>query len=196
MKIIIISGPTGTGKTTLSANIINKFHNGFVLSTDSYYKNGLLSKFLSKFIRSYFDKEISFNYQLFKKDLSFILNNGKSKHKYLYDFKNKTVRKVSKVKNNIEFLIIEGIFAKSIFGLLDPNDCYYIELKTNKFSCMNRVIERDVKSRGKNKIEAQNDFLKSWKQYYKNYKKDEIYQNIFICSNNNEINRVIELIFN
>ena len=61
---------------------------------------------------------------------------------------------------------------------------------------MNRVIERDVVSRGKNKIEARNDFLKSWKQYYKNYKKDERHQNIFICSNNNEINRVIEIIFN
>ena len=48
MKIIFISGPSGSGKTTLSNQIIKKNKNGFVLSTDNYYKTGLISKFLSK----------------------------------------------------------------------------------------------------------------------------------------------------
>ena len=75
MKLIFISGPSGSGKTTLSNQIIEKTKNGIVLSTDNYYKTGLQSKLLSKFIESYFDRSISFNYKLFKKDFDFILNN-------------------------------------------------------------------------------------------------------------------------
>ena len=50
MKLIFISGPSGSGKTTLSKQIIRKMENGHILSTDNYYKIGLVSKFLSKFI--------------------------------------------------------------------------------------------------------------------------------------------------
>ena len=69
MKLIFISGPSGSGKTTLSNQIIKKNKNGFVLSTDNYYKTGLISKLLSKFIEGFFDRGISFNKKLFKKDL-------------------------------------------------------------------------------------------------------------------------------
>ena len=58
MKLIFISGPSGSGKTTLSNQIIEKIKNGIVLSTDNYYKTGLISKLLSKLIRGYFDKSI------------------------------------------------------------------------------------------------------------------------------------------
>ena len=54
MKLIFISGPSGSGKTTLSNQIIKKNKNGIVLSTDNYYKTGLISKLLSKFVKSYF----------------------------------------------------------------------------------------------------------------------------------------------
>ena len=50
MKLIFISGPSGSGKTTLSNQIIKKNKNGFVLSTDNYYKTGLISKLLPKFV--------------------------------------------------------------------------------------------------------------------------------------------------
>ena len=75
MKIIFISGPSGSGKTTLSNKIIEKINNGIVLSTDNYYKTGLISKLLSKFVEGYFDKSISLNYKLFKKDFNFIIKN-------------------------------------------------------------------------------------------------------------------------
>ena len=73
MKLIFISGPSGSGKTTLSNQIIKKNKNGIVLSTDNYYKTGLISKFLPKFIEGFFDRSISFNNKLFKKDFDFIL---------------------------------------------------------------------------------------------------------------------------
>ena len=80
MKILFISGPSGSGKTTLSNQITVKIKNGIILSTDNYYKTGLISKFLSKFIEGYFDRSISFNKKLFKKDFNFILKNGISIH--------------------------------------------------------------------------------------------------------------------
>ena len=60
MKIIFISGPSGSGKTTLSNQIILNNKNGFVLSTDNYYKTGLISKLISIFVEGYFDRRISF----------------------------------------------------------------------------------------------------------------------------------------
>ena len=55
MKLIFISGPSGSGKTTLSNKLIKKNKNGFVLSTDNYYKTGLISKVLSKKPSTNFD---------------------------------------------------------------------------------------------------------------------------------------------
>ena len=91
MKLIFISGPSGSGKTTLSKRIIGKIKNGIILSTDNYYKVGLITKFLSKFIASYFDRSISFNYKLFKKDFNFILKNGISIQERSYNFEKKLI---------------------------------------------------------------------------------------------------------
>ena len=52
-----------------------KIKNGIVMSTDNYYKTGLVSNLLSKFVEGYFDRNISFNYKLFKKDFYSIINN-------------------------------------------------------------------------------------------------------------------------
>ena len=89
MKLIFISGPSGSGKTTLSNQIVLKIKNGIVLSTDNYYKTGLISKILSKFVEGYFDRSISFNYKLFKKDFNYILKNGISMHERSYNFEKK-----------------------------------------------------------------------------------------------------------
>ena len=112
MKLIFISGPSGSGKTTLSKKIITKFKNGFVLSTDNYYKTGLLTNLLSIFIEGYFDKSISFNYRLFKEDFNFIISNGKSRNDRSYNFEKKSIKNYNRETNNINFLVIEGIFAK------------------------------------------------------------------------------------
>ena len=53
MKLIFISGPSGSGKTTLSNQIIKKNKNGIVLSTDNYYKTGLITKLLPKFVEGF-----------------------------------------------------------------------------------------------------------------------------------------------
>ena len=85
--------------------IIGKIKNGIILSTDNYYKVGLISKFLSKFVASYFDRSISFNYKLFKKDFNFNLKNGISIQERSYNFEKKIINNFFNETNNINFLL-------------------------------------------------------------------------------------------
>ena len=198
MKLIFISGPSGSGKTTLSNKIIEKIKNGIVLRTDNYYKVGLISKFLSKFVASYFDRSISFNYKLFKKDFDFIFNNGISINERLYNFKKKTINNFLNETNNINFIIIEGIFAKEFSDTLRNQNYSFLELKINKNECMNRVLQRDLKERGKSKKQAENDFLKSWDIYYEKLKNNSLYQNSnkFTITKTTNIDQLLTKIFN
>ena len=134
MKLIFISGPSGSGKTTLSNQIIEKTKNGIVLSTDNYYKTGLISKLLSKIFKTYFDRIISFNYKLFKKDFNFIVKNKISINQLFYDFEKQKTKNYFKETNNINYLIVEGIFAREFSITIDSNNFYFLELKINKMS--------------------------------------------------------------
>ena len=197
MKLIFISGPSGSGKTTLSNQIIVKTKNGFVLSTDNYYKTGLISKIRSKFVQGYFDRNISFNYKLFKKDFNFILKNRISIYARSYNFKNKTIKKFLKETNNINFLIVEGIFAKEFSRTLNNKNYFFLELKINKNDCMKRVVDRDLKERGKAKKQAENDFIKSWDIYYEKFNNKIIKsnQNEFIITNKTNLDNILKKLF-
>jgi len=194
MKLIFISGPSGSGKTTLSNQLIVKIKNSVVLRTDNYYKTGLQSKLLSKFLESYFDRSISFNYKLFKKDFYYILKNGSSKNERSYDFEKKIVNNFLNEKNNIKFLIIEGIFSKEFSSTLCNQNYYFLELKINKNECMQRVVQRDIKERGKVKKQAEEDFLKSWNIYYKKFKSKNLKNNAneFTITKNTNIDRILK----
>ena len=198
MKLIFISGPSGSGKTTLSKQIIKKNKNGYILSTDNYYKVGLVSKLLSKFVEGYFDRNISFNYKLFNKDFNFIFKNGISIYERSYDFERKTINNFINETNNIDFLIIEGIFAKEFSSRLSNLNYLFLELKINKNKCMKRVVQRDVKERGKRKKQSENDFLKSWEIYYENFKPNSIKnkKNKFIIEKNTDVDKILKKLFN
>ncbi len=178
MKLIFISGPSGSGKTTLSNQIKEKIKNSIILRTDNYYKTGLESRLLSKFLKGYFDRSISFNYKLFNKDFKYIIKNGTSIKERSYDFERKKINKIFNKTNNINVLIIEGIFAKEFARKFCNQDYYFLELKINKNDCMKRVVERDIKERGKSKKKAEEDFLKSWDVYYEKFKNKNTKNNI------------------
>ena len=194
MKLIFISGPSGSGKTTLSKKIIGKIKNGIILSTDNYYKVGLISKFLSKFVEGYFDKSISFDKKLFNKDFNYILVNGASINERSYNFKKKIIENFLNQTNNIDYVIIEGIFAKEISCTLCNQNYSLLELKINKNDCMKRVVQRDLLERGKTKKQAENDFLKSWKIYYERYKNKNIKNKAkeFKISNNTDFDQILK----
>ena len=198
MKLIFISGPSGSGKTTLSNQIIEKTKNGIVLSTDNYYKTGLISKLLSKIFRSYFDRIISFNYKLFKKDFNFIVKNEISINQRSYDFEKQKTKNYLKETNNINYLIVEGIFAREFSITLDSNNFYFLELKINKKECMRRAVFRDLKERGKAKKKAENDFLNSWDIYYKKFKNKSMKNkaNEFNIKKMTDIDKILNKIFN
>ena len=198
MKLIFISGPSGSGKTTLSDKIMMKVKNGIVLRTDNYYKTGLISKLLSKSIKGYFDRSISFNYKLFKEDFNFILKNGISINERFYNFEKKTIKNFLKETKNINFIIVEGIFAKEFSNTLLNKNYYFLELKINKDECKKRVLQRDFKYRGKSKEEAENDFIKSWNIYYEksNNKRRKNKTEEYIVTEKTKINQMIEKLFN
>ena len=197
MKLIFISGPSGSGKTTLSKQIIKKIKSGIVLSTDNYYKTGLQSILLSKFVRDYFDRRISFNFKLFKKDFDFILKNGLSIYERSYNFEKKTISNFLNEKKNINFLIIEGIFAQEFSRTLCNQNYSYLELKINKNECMKRALERDFKERGKAIKKAEDDFLRSWDIYYKKLRIENIKNNVnqFTIEKNTNINQILKKVF-
>ena len=197
MKLIFISGPSGSGKTTLSKQILGKIRDAIILSTDNYYKIGIISKFLSKVVEGYFDRSISFNYKLLKKDFDFILMNGISIHDRSYNFEKKTIINYSNETKNIKFLIIEGIFAKEFSSMLSTQDYSFLELKIDKNECMNRVVQRDFKERGKKKKQAKDDFLKSWDIYYEKFKNSKIKNdtNTLNITKETSIDQILEKLF-
>ncbi|KGF88002.1 uridine kinase [Prochlorococcus marinus] len=197
MKLIFISGPSGSGKTTLSKKIVGKIKNGVVLNTDNYYRIGLFSKLLSKFVKGYFDRSISFNYKLLNKDFNFIISNGISFYERSYNFEKKIINNSLNEKSNIKFLIIEGIFAKEFSNTLCNQNYSFLELKINKNDCMKRVIQRDSKERGKAKKQAEEDFLKSWDIYYNKFKNKNIKKNTneFTITENTNIDQILSKLF-
>jgi len=198
MKLIFISGPSGSGKTTISNQIILKNKNGFVLNTDNYYKTGLKSKLLSKLVEGYFDKMISFNYKLFKKDFDFIVKNGISIHKRYYDFEKKKIQNIFYETKNISYLIVEGIFAEEFSKNIYNQNYYFLEIKDNKHECMKRVVQRDFKERGKDKKQAEIDFLKSWDIYYEKFKTNRTKKNTnkFIINKKTDIDNLLKKLLN
>ena len=198
MHLIVISGPSGSGKTTLSERILKRIKNGIILNTDNYYRSGILSQILSRILTSYFDRKISFNFGLFKRDLEFIVKNGFSDFYYKYNFKSKSIKKVYQNTKNIKFLIIEGIFGQEILKTISKENCLLIKLKANKQTCLNRVIKRDFLERGKSKDIAKRDFIKAWELFLKNIKKNNSrsYCKTIVIRNKSDLNLLLKKITN
>ena len=63
---------------------------------------------------------------------------------------------------------------------------------------MKRVVKRDIKERGKDKNQAENDFLKSWDIYYEKFKLNSIKNNTnqFIIEKNTDVDHILKNLFN
>ena len=63
---------------------------------------------------------------------------------------------------------------------------------------MKRVVKRDIKERGKDKKQAENDFIKSWSIYYEKFRPTSIKnnKNKFIIEKNTEIDNILKKLFN
>ena len=63
---------------------------------------------------------------------------------------------------------------------------------------MERVLQRDLRDRGKAKKKAEKDFLNSWDIYYKKIKKISMQKNPnkFTITKNTNIDHIIKKLFN
>ena len=63
---------------------------------------------------------------------------------------------------------------------------------------MKRVVQRDIKERGKGKKQAEKDFLKSWDIYYERYKPNFIKNNTdkFIIEKSTDLDHIMKKLFN
>jgi len=161
------------------------------------YEIALLS-LNTKFVQGFFDRSISFNNKLFKEDFDFIYKNGISICDRSYNFEKKTIQNILNETNNISILIVVGILAKEFSNTLNNKDYIFLEIKTKKNECMKRVVQRDIKERGKDKKQAKNDFLKSWEIYYENWKPNSIKnnKNRFIIEKNSDVDNIMKKLFN
>ena len=170
MRVILITGPSGSGKTSLGNELLKNLRNSYIVSTDDFYKTGLISNLLSIFINSYFDKKISHNDKLLKNYIKKILKNKNIDYYYKYDFTKKHREIIYTKPSKVKVLIIEGIFVLNLIKFLSNYDYLLINLKINKSICMKRVIYRDQLERGKDKKKSIKDFNNAWKIY--EFKKD------------------------
>ena len=196
MKKIIITGPSGSGKSRLSNKLSKLFDNTIIIRTDSYYRDCIFIKLLSIFKIDIYDRLISIK----KKEIDNILNSiekkAKSINSYYYDFKQKKSLK-SKIELNYnvknQVLIIEGIFAHRLN--INYNETINIVCKEKKEICFNRRLKRDQLERGRNIIEINKRFNKSWylfSLHIKNY----LNKNKVIQLNPSDADSYDNLIFN
>ncbi len=59
METIIITGPSGSGKSYLSNKLYKFFYNSIVIKTDSYYRDNILIRFLSIIQNDIYDRPLS-----------------------------------------------------------------------------------------------------------------------------------------
>ena len=169
MKTIIITGPSGSGKSYLSKKISKLFNNTIVIKTDSYYKDNIFIKFLSIFQYDIYDRPISFKKSEIKKTLRSLHNKDRLISFYNYDFQRKQSSK-SEVTINYEgenqLLILEGIFAHRLD--LNYNETINIVCEEEKDICFKRRLKRDQLERGRDGIEVNNKFNISWYLFHEN----------------------------
>ena len=63
---------------------------------------------------------------------------------------------------------------------------------------MRRVVKRDLKERGKDKKQAENDFLKSWDIYYKKWNPKSMKNNTnrLIIEKKSDLDNIVKKLFN
>ncbi|WP_269605686.1 uridine kinase family protein [Prochlorococcus marinus] len=171
MKTIIITGPSGSGKSYLSNKLSKIFYNSIVIKTDSYYRDNILIQILSNFIYDIYDRPFSIKKDELNKTLRSIQNEDRFITFYNYNFilkkSTKSIKSIN-YNNDNQFLIIEGIFAHRLD--LNYQDTINILCDGRKDICFQRRLKRDKRERGRNNIEVKNKFKQSWNLFYKNIK--------------------------
>ena len=169
MKIIIITGASGSGKTILSKKLSKSLNNSIVINTDSYYRDDFIIKVLSKLKYDIYDRIISLKKHEIRKTIASIKNKDINSIFYNYDFKHKKSTKSKNgliIKKKLNYLIIEGIFAHRLE--INYHETINILCEEKKKICLERRLIRDHRERGRKVKEINKKFSRSWELFYKN----------------------------
>jgi uridine kinase len=173
--LIGIVGPTCSGKTTVSDNLVKKLGNQCsVLSQDNYYYGGMND--------TNYDVPNAIDFTLLVRHI-LKLQSGESVNVPVYDFA--THRRTEETKKFIptKIIIVEGILlycCKELLNLLD----YKVFIKSNPFDRKTRRIDRDVVQRGRTKEEIIKRYERDVEPSNKIYvDKSEIYASHILIDN-------------
>ncbi len=202
MNLIIISGPSASGKSVLAKRICKEFKYINIIKTDSYYRDNLMIKILSLYFKDIYDRMISIKKKELINTLSSILNKEELFYSYNYDFK---TRKSTKKEINInrnqytnEIVILEGIFAHRLIKDFKNHIFMKILCIDDKNLCFKRRIRRDLIERDRKRKEVEERFQRSWEIFQKqstNFREDN--EIIYINNKNEEqYNNIIKRIEN
>ncbi len=172
MKTIIISGPSGSGKSFLTNKLLELYEDSIIIKTDSYYRDSVFIKVLSFFIYDIYDRPLSIKKNEINKTLKAIYNKKRLISLSSYDFKRKqsTTKKISLNYNGKnQFLILEGIFSHRLD--LNYQETINIICQEEKEICLKRRLIRDQFERGRSRTEINKKFNKSWYLFYQNIQK-------------------------
>ncbi len=171
MKTIIITGPSGSGKSNLTDKLSKLFEDTIVIKTDSYYSDNILIRILSIFKYDIYDRTISIKKSEIDNTLNSIYKKDSLITYYNYDFKRKQSSK-SKVQISYngenQFLILEGIFSHRLD--LNYQETINILCDEKKDICYKRRIKRDKLERARNSREVNKKFNMSWYLFHQNIK--------------------------
>ena len=147
--ILGIAGGTGSGKTYLTNQLIDKFGENIICSipVDSYYLD-LSHLSLIKRAENNFDHPNSFDFDLLTMHIKQLIK-GKSINIPTYDYKTHTRnKKTINIDSTYKIIIIEGIYALYHQRIREYLNCsVFIEI--NNEIRKNRRLKRDVKKRSR-----------------------------------------------
>ena len=143
-----IGGGTGSGKTVLSNNLLNKFNRNeiAIIRQDSYYKD-LSNKTSQERARTNFDHPEAINFDLLAKHLGILLN-GESVEMPVYDLSTHTR---APKKNRLDphpIVILEGTMVLTHQQIRDRMDIK-IYVETDADVRFIRRIQRDINERSR-----------------------------------------------
>ena len=181
IKIIVIAGGSGSGKTRLVKNILSEVDKNKITSIeiDSYYKDLKKISFEER-CKNNFDHPNSIDFELLHKDLEKILDNQSTKTP-VYDYKTHTRKlEFNHINKIYDIILLEGIFSlysKDIRNMLTAS--IFVDIPNNIRK--KRRISRDIKDRKRTIESIKKQYISTVEPMYTQYiKPTKKHSNIII----------------
>ena len=163
-----IGGGTGSGKTVLSNNLLNKFNRNeiAIIRQDSYYKD-LSNKTSQERARTNFDHPEAINFDLLAKHLGILLN-GESVEMPVYDLSTHTR---APKKNRLDphpIVILEGTMVLTHQQIRDRMDIK-IYMETDADVRFIRRLQRDINERSRTMEDVIEQYMNTVRPMHKEF---------------------------